>query len=87
MTDRFDRHADTVSAPARHAFAVVPHDGDPLAQVPKALWVSGAGTITLRAVESGADVVLTVGAGQILPIRVSHVRAAGTTATGIVGLA
>lgn len=40
----------------------------------------------LRAVDAAADVTLGVAAGQIVPIRASHVRASGTTAAQIVAL-
>jgi len=85
--DRFDRALDAVTSPARDAFAVVPHDTEPLARLPKALLVGSAGTLTLRAVDAAADVALAVTAGQLVPIRASHVRASGTSAGQIVALA
>jgi hypothetical protein len=36
--------------------------------------------VVLRAVGSDIDVTLTLAAGEILPVRVQYVRAAGTTA-------
>lgn len=85
--DRYDRTLDAVSSPARDAFAVIPHDSVRLPRLPKALIAGGAGTIVLRAIDSAADVTLAVLAGQIVPIRASHVRASGTTASQIVALA
>lgn len=85
--DSFARHADSVIAPARHVFAVMPSDGSELSPLPKALLIGSAGTIALRAVDSAADVQIPVTAGQLLPIRARFVRAAGTTATSIFGLA
>lgn len=85
--DRFDRALDAVTSPARDAFAVIPHDTAPLPRLPKALLVGAGGTIVLRAVDAAADVTLAVTAGQLVPIRASHVRASGTTATQIVALA
>ncbi len=85
--DRFERSGDSPSSPARHAFAVVPHDSDALPRVPKALLIGSGGTLTLRAVDSATDVTVRVVPGQIVPIRASHVRAAGTSAGEIVGLA
>ena len=84
--DRFDSSTDSVSSPARDAFAVTPHDANPLPRLPKAILIGTAGTVTLRPVDSAADVALTVSAGQLVPIRASHVRAAGTTAGQIVAL-
>ncbi len=78
---------DSLSSPARRAWAVTPHNTNELTALPKALLIGGAGDIVLRASASLADVTLTVAAGQCLPIRASHVRATGTTATNIVALA
>lgn len=85
--DRFDRSGDSPSSPARDAFMVAPHDTTALARLPKALLIGIGGTLTLRAVDAAADIAVTVTAGQIVPIRASHVRATGTTAGQIVGLA
>lgn len=85
--DRFERALDAVTSPARDAFAVAPHDTAPLPRLPKALLIGSPGTLTLRAVDAAADVTLTVVAGQLVPVRASHVRAAGTSAGQIVGLA
>lgn len=84
--DQFDDALDAVTSPARDAFAVVPHDTAPLPRLPKALLVGGAGSLVLRAVDAAADVTLGVAAGQMVPIRASHVRASGTTAAQIVAL-
>ena len=85
--DRFESHADTLSSPAREAFAITPSDTEALAQLPKAILIGGSGTITLRAIDSDADVVVNVAAGQIIPIRPEFVRVTGTSATHRVGLA
>jgi len=52
----------------------------------RALWVGGAGAISL--ITSGGDQVLISGipAGTLLPIAVSRLRATGTTATLIIGI-
>lgn len=86
-SDRFLRGLDAVSSPARDAFAVTPDDTAHLPRLPKALLAGSAGIITLRAVDAAADVAVNVVAGQLVPIRASHVRASGTTATSIVALA
>lgn len=87
IPDRFDRNADAPANPARDAFMVAPHDTDPLPRLPKALLIGTTGTLTLRAVDAASDIAVTVQAGQIVPIRASHVRATGTSAGEIVGLA
>ena len=87
MIDPFQNFGDSAADPARRAFAVTPSDSVALTQLPKALLIGGAGLVVLRPVDSAADVTISVAAGQIVPIRASHVRAGGTTATGIVALA
>jgi hypothetical protein len=71
-----------LGASASYAAAVVPGAGA-LARVTKALFVSGAGDVTVT-MRGGGSVTFPVGAGTLLPIRVTHVTAA--TATGIIAL-
>ena len=71
--------------PASDAIAVTPHDTTELDTVCRALYVGGAGNVSV--VMNGTVVTFAgVGAGQILPIRTSLVRATLTTATSIVAL-
>jgi hypothetical protein len=87
MTDEYGSFTDNVSSPANHAVAVTPHATNPLPFVAKALYVGGAGNVTLRAKGDAADVTFVgVPAGTILPVRAAYVRASGTTATNIVAL-
>ena len=87
MADAFARSADSVFAPATDAVAVTPHDTNPLANIPTALFIGTGGTVILRGVNGAADATFTnVANGTVLPIRASHVRATGTTASGIVAL-
>jgi hypothetical protein len=86
--DEFVVGGDEVFYPARLADAITPSDTAVLPTLPKAIYVGGAGNITLRAVDSTADVVLNgVLAGSTIPVRAQFIRATGTTATGLVGLA
>lgn len=86
MIDRFRSDSDSVTGPARVAYAITPHDTQELAMVTKAVCIGASGTLCFRAMHSTADVTLNVVAGQILPVRISHIRATGTTAAGLVGL-
>jgi hypothetical protein len=87
MTDRFNSRAEGLTAPARHGFAITPADGADLGELTRALYVGGAGNITL-VMASGAELLLSgVPAGSLLPLRVRRVKATGTTATALVGLA
>lgn len=87
MADSFTGHSDAVSNPARKVWAITPHATNEVDPLPKAIRADTAGTIALRAVDSGADVTLTVAAGEVLPIRAQYIRATGTTVTTIHGLA
>lgn len=87
MADIFSTTADSVSAPATRAVALVPHDVNALADIPKALFVGTGGTVTLRGAGGGADVLFkNVPDGSVLPVRVQYVRATGTSAADIVAL-
>lgn len=88
MADEFDDRSDTESGPAREPFAITPDDTDPLPIVPKAIYVGTGGTIVLRGIESTEDVTfVSVPDGFVLAVRASHVRATGTTAQNLIGLA
>ena len=86
MTDSFRSHTRSLTSPPERALAVLPDDAADLPQVTRALYVGGAGnlTVTMR----GGDVVTFEGVsgGTLLPVRVRRVYASGTTASGILGL-
>ncbi|WP_294293507.1 hypothetical protein [uncultured Sphingomonas sp.] len=86
MTDPFSNVADAPSAPATRLVPVVPHDTNPLSEVPKALYIGTGGTIVLAGVAGDDATLINVSDGTILPIRARFVRASGTTAHAIVGL-
>ena len=87
MADNFSAHGDSVSAPARRAAAVAPHDVNALAEVPKALFVGTGGDLVARGAGGGADVTFkNLANGALLPFRAEYVRATGTTAQNIVAL-
>jgi hypothetical protein len=71
----------------RSAEAVTPHDtNDTVSGTTDALWVGGAGNLSV-VMQGGQTVTFTgVPAGTQLDIHVSRVRGTGTTATSIVAL-
>lgn len=74
------------TGPFREALAVSPHDTNAISRC-RALYVGGAGNVTLRTNDDDGDVLFTgVPAGSVLPIGAKYVRATGTTATAIVAL-
>jgi hypothetical protein len=87
-SDNFDRAVDSVIAPARNCFSITPSDLGELPLLPKAIFVGNGGDIVVRAVDSSSDVrFANVSSGTILDIRLKSIRATGTTASSIVGLA
>lgn len=87
MPDRFADYATSLESPALTGFAATPSDGADLADVTRAVYVGGSGNISV-VFQSGAEVTLVgVVGGTILPLRVRRIKATGTTATGLVGLA
>ena len=88
MPAKFDRTVDSPTAPARNCFAIVPQNGAELPEVTKGIYIGAAGNLTVRTVGSQSDVTFrNLPAGFILDIRAIAVRATGTTAADIVGMA
>lgn len=86
--DKFDTVADSLIAPAMDCFAINPDDSADISQATKAIYVGTGGDIVLRAIDSTSDVTFrNVIGGSILDVRVRAIRATGTTAADIVGLA
>lgn len=86
--DNFGSALDSLIAPARNCFAITPHDVSALPALPKAIYVGNGGNIVLRAIDSAQDVTfVNVASGTILDVRATVVRAAGTTASNMIGLA
>lgn len=90
MADKFSAHTDAPIQPARRGVAVTPHDSNQLTDVPKALFIGGAGatgTLVCRGVDDTSDVTFVgLAAGSVLPFRAVLVKATGTTCTNIVAL-
>lgn len=88
MTDRFDTMVDTPSEPSRNAFPITPHATNEIDPLPKAVYIGTGGDLVGRSIEGGADVTFkNLQSGQILDVRFQYIRAIGTTAADIVGLA
>lgn len=88
VSDKFDSATDSLIAPSTDCFAITPNDSSDVSTATKAIYVGTGGDIALRAIGSNADVTFrNVATGSILDIRVSAIRATGTTAQDIVGLA
>ncbi|MDB5975151.1 MAG: hypothetical protein JWR07_1911 [Nevskia sp.] len=78
----------SLTAPSGKFIAVTPSDATVFGNVPRALWVGGAGAVAAVAADDSTNTVVTFGAipaGTVLPIRPKQVMAA-TTATLIIAL-
>jgi len=80
------RFASTLEGPAEAAAAVTPSDVTNLTPSAKALYVGGAGDISLVTLAGDEVTLVGVPAGTFVPIRVARVNSTSTTATSIVAL-
>lgn len=86
--DTFSTVLDSLIAPARNCFAITPSDSVALPIIPKAIYVGTGGNVVLRSLDGSNDVTfLNVANGTILDVRAAFVRAGGTTAANLIGLA
>ena len=84
--DAFATFQSGLAAPYVDAAAVTPSDGTDLTNTTRGLFIGGAGNVTVI-MANGETVTFTAPVvGTILPIRVTRVKATGTTATAIVAL-
>ena len=74
------------AAPASHAAAVVPDDSNDLTDVTRWVYVGGTGDLVVVMSDGAIATFTGVPAGTLLPIRVSRVKATGTTAGEISAL-
>lgn len=85
MADNFATLTSGLNAPATDGVAVTPSDSTVLTTT-RAVFVGGAGNLSV-VMSSGTTLVLTgVTAGTLLPIRVTKVKSTNTTATNIAAL-
>ena len=75
------------SNPAEYAAAVTLSDSTVLTPTPRALYIGSGGDVVVTMAADGTDVTFAnVPTGTKLPVRVSKVKATGTTASSIVAL-
>lgn len=83
--DRFARVADSILSTSRAPYAVTPDDLVPLALVPKGIFVGTGGDVTLRGIDSAADVTYrNLPDASYIAVRAAYVRATGTTAAHLI---
>ena len=84
--DRFEQFSGSLDAPASSAFAIAASDTVDLTEVTRAIYVGGAGNLSVVMLSGQVTLFTSVVAGAILPLRVRRVNATGSTATNLVGL-
>lgn len=88
LKDPFANALESVVAPATDCFAIAPDDNAELPSATKALFIGVGGDIVLRPVAGDTDVTFrNLPDGSVLDVRVRAIRASGTTASNLVGLA
>jgi hypothetical protein len=75
-----------LDSPATSAEAVTPSDSTDLTTASRALWIGGAGNISVIMLDGTTILFSGIAAGTLLPIRVSRVKSTSTTATLIVSI-
>jgi hypothetical protein len=86
--DKFRNSVDTPTAPSERCFAIVPDDANDVDHGTKAIFIGVGGDVSLVSVRGEQPVLFrNIPSGSILDVRVRAVKASGTTATDIVGLA
>jgi len=88
IIDPFASAGDSVIGPARELFEITADDAVELSKATKGVYIGEGGDLTVRAIGSSDDVTLrNLVAGTVLAVRLTHVRATGTTAGSLVGFA
>ncbi len=86
MADTFSNYSTGISGPAGSAFAITKSDVTVFAQPTRALFIGGAGAVSVRMLDQATVTFAAIPAGTTIPIRVDKVLSTGTDATSIVGL-
>ena len=86
MTDRFANTQSSLSSPASSGTAIQPSDETPLPETSRALYIGAGGSLRVRMLSGESLDFEGVPAGALLPVRVTHVFATGTTARNLVAL-
>lgn len=86
--DPYRQSIDSPMTPAENCFVIAPSDTAELPQATKAIYIGEGGDVTLVPVRGKNPVTFrNLPSGAILDVRVRSIRATGTTARELVGLA
>ena len=84
--DTYKTYQRGLTAPAADAFPINPVDDADLSKVARAIYVGGAGDVTLTTIEGSQVTFKALIAGTVLPVSAAQVHLTGTTATNLVAL-
>ncbi len=84
MPDQHSGFVEGLTSPADNQVAITPSDSTDLSFTSRAIRVGVGGSLVVTPAGGGSDVTYTVYNGEVLPIRVTRVKATGTTATNLV---
>jgi hypothetical protein len=76
----------SLDGPGEDADEIVPHDANELTYVTRAIYVGGAGNMSVVTAKGTSVVFTGLPAGIVLPVRIRKVLATGTTATNLVAI-
>ena len=81
-----DRSGGGFGQPATHVFTITPGDSAYLDDLPRGIYVGGAGDLAVMTIGGSIAIFVGLVAGTIVPVRAVRVYATGTTATSLLGL-
>ena len=81
--NKFKQVSPSINQPTEDWQAVVPSDDDDLPFVPRAISVNSGGDVTILSA-AGNEATIAMADAEMRPVRPVRIKAAGTTATGIV---
>jgi hypothetical protein len=83
--DNFKLHTERLDSPGASAIAITPNNTDALEKISRAIYIGGAGNLTVEMLGGQTVTFVGLSAGCLLPIRVNKVLTS-TTATNLVAL-
>lgn len=82
--DDFKNRVSGLDSPGYSGANLAPDDNSDLAKVTRALWIGGAGDLSV--ILASGDAVTFNNASSWMPLRIKKLNATGTTASDIVGV-
>jgi len=86
MADDFSNAAAGLDSPGNFVKAITGDDSNDLAKVARGLYVGTTGDVKITSAGGTTEIIPSVPAGAILPIRVKRLFSTGTTAGGIIAI-